>query len=123
MHTFPVVEHLNILEHIGFYFLKCNIFLPIDALPFRCGEKTFRTGIIIWASRPAHAPGKPIILQHFLEPLATILNASIAMKQRSLTTSAPCKCVSKRPLYQLRINALADRVTYDFPIILIHHDG
>ena len=75
MHTFSVVEQFDILKYFCLDFVYCSIVFQVNAFFLCCCKETFRAGIVIRASGPAHALPDTIFPQHPLIALTVVLGA------------------------------------------------
>jgi len=54
MATFSIVEHLYVLEQIGFGFVPVAIANPDDPFPLEDTEEAFHNGVVITVAGAAH---------------------------------------------------------------------
>ena len=67
MATLSVVEHLNILEQIGFGLVPAAIANPVHALSLKGGEEAFHDGIVIAVAGAAHGAFDVVIFECLAE--------------------------------------------------------
>ncbi len=68
MHTFSVIEQLNIFKYISLYLFHCIVFSLEDMFFFQSCKETLYTGVVIWTGRPAHTSIHPIQMLMKLYP-------------------------------------------------------